>query len=317
MLKRALTLIGLLLVAAPATADDHLPLYHRVDNVSGNLSTVGSDTLANLVTQWGVLFKKYYPSVNVQIQTSGSSTAVPALIEATAQFGTMSREMRPREIELFERKYGYPPTAIKVAIDAMAIFVHQDNPIDVLNMTQVDALFSKTLRCGSNERIDKWGQLGLPGSWEKRNIQLFGRNSVSGTYGFFKDQALCDGDFRPDVNEQPGSASVVQSVSSSLNAVGYAGVGYRTAGAKMLPLDVEGEQVYATVDNVISGVYPLSRYLFVYVNKVPDKPLPRMEAEFVKLILSRQGQALVGAEGFVPLPDELIEQQLILLGLEK
>ncbi|AMG30074.1 phosphate ABC transporter substrate-binding protein [Grimontia hollisae] len=310
MLIRALILIGLLLMVPPSLAEDHLPAYHRIENVSGNLSTVGSDTLANLVTQWGSLFKQYYPSVNVQIQTSGSSTAVPALIEATTQFGTMSREMHPREIELFERRYGYPPTAIKVAIDAMAIFVHQDNPIDVLNMRQVDALFSQTLRCGANARIEKWGQLGLSGNWKKRNIQRFGRNSVSGTYGFFKDQALCDGDFRPDVNEQPGSASVVQSVSTSLNAIGYAGIGYRTAGAKMLPLDVDGERVYATTGNVISGRYPLSRYLYVYVNKVPGKPLPRMEAEFIRMILSRQGQALVGAEGFVPLPKNLIEQQL-------
>lgn len=315
MLKRLVAIVGVLLTLSPAVADDHLPMYHRADNISGNLSSVGSDTLANLVTQWAVLFKKHYPSVNVQIQTSGSSTAVPALIEATTQFGAMSRKMRAREIELFERRYGYPPTAIKVAIDAMAIFVHQDNPLQGLDMTQVDALFSETLRCGSTERFNKWGQLGLTGSWEKRNIQLFGRNSVSGTYGFFKDKALCDGDFRADVNEQPGSASVVQSVSSSLNAVGYSGVGYRTSGAKMLPLDVEGQWVYPTVDNVISGVYPLSRYLYIYVNKVPDKPLPKMESEFIKLILSRQGQALVAAEGFVPLPPDLIKAQLAELGL--
>ncbi|KXF82560.1 PstS family phosphate ABC transporter substrate-binding protein [Enterovibrio coralii] len=315
MLKRVITLIAFLTFGSSALADDHLPLYHRVDNISGNLSSVGSDTLANLVTQWGVLFKKLYPSVNVQIQTSGSSTAVPALIEATTQFGTMSRQMRAREIEMFERKYGYPPTAIKVAIDSMAIFVHQDNPIDGISLTQVDALFSETLRCGSNERLEKWGQLGLKGSWIKRNVQLFGRNSVSGTYGFFKDEALCDGDFRADVNEQPGSASVVQSVSSSLNAIGYAGVGYRTAGAKMLPLEVDGEYIYATVDNVISGEYPLSRYLYVYVNKVPNKPLAPMEAEFIKLILSRQGQALVSAEGFVPLPASVIEEQLRAVGL--
>ncbi|MEZ8144525.1 phosphate ABC transporter substrate-binding protein [Enterovibrio norvegicus FF-454] len=316
MLKQAFVAIGFLMLGGVASADDHLPLYHRADSISGNLSTVGSDTLANLVTQWGALFKKYYPSVNVQIQTSGSSTAVPALIEATAQFGTMSRQMRPREVELFERKYGYPPTAIKVAIDAMAIFVHQDNPLTVLDMTQIDALFSQTLRCGSTERFEKWGQLGLGGSWDKRNIQLFGRNSVSGTYGFFKDKALCDGDFRADVNEQPGSASVVQSVSSSLNAVGYAGVGYRTAGAKMLPLDVDGESVYATVDNVTSGVYPLSRYLYVYLNKVPNRPLAPMEAEFIKLMLSRQGQALAAAEGFVPLPENVIEEQLTALDLQ-
>lgn len=315
MLKRISAAVVGLMLMLPAAADDHLPLYHRVDSIFGNLSTVGSDTLANLVTQWAVLFKQYYPGINVQIQTSGSSTAVPALIEATTQFGAMSREMRAREVELFERKYGYPPTKIKVAIDAMAIFVHQDNPITQLNMKQVDALFSETLRCGSTERVNKWGQLGLEGTWEKRNVQLFGRNSVSGTYGFFKDKALCDGDFRADVNEQPGSASVVQSVSTSLNAIGYAGVGYRTAGAKMLPLDVEGEQVYPTVEKVTSGEYPLSRYLYIYVNKVPDRPLPVMESEFIRLILSRQGQALVATEGFVPLPADVINEQLKAIGL--
>ncbi len=307
---------GALATSSVANADDHLPLYYRTDDISGNLSTVGSDTLANLVTQWGALFKQYYPNVNMQIQTAGSSTAVPALIESTAQFGTMSRKMRAKEIELFERRYGYPPTAIKVAIDAMAIFVHQDNPVESVSLDDVDALFSETLRCGSTQRITRWGQMGLEGSWEKRSIQLFGRNSVSGTYGFFKDEALCDGDFRADVNEQPGSASVVQSVSSSLNAIGYAGVGYRTAGAKMLPLNVKGEFIYATADNVTSGVYPLSRYLYVYVNKVPDKPLQSMEAEFVKMMLSRQGQALVASEGFVALPHTVIEEQLELVGLD-
>ncbi|WP_318485475.1 PstS family phosphate ABC transporter substrate-binding protein [Photobacterium leiognathi] len=300
------------------TSDVALMPYKRVSGISGNLSSVGSDTLANLMTYWAEEFKRRYPNVNIQIQTAGSSTAPTALVEATAQIGPMSRMMKTKEIEAFEQEYGYKPTAIKVAVDALAVFVHEDNPLKGINFEQLDAIYSRTLRCGGLEPINQWGQLGLTGSWQNRGIQLFGRNSVSGTYGYFKKRALCRGDFRNNVNEQPGSASVVQSVSTSLNAIGYSGIGYKTTGIKAIPVAREGDDyVEATIENSVNGRYPLSRFLYVYVNKHPNKPLAPMEGEFLRFILSSDGQKIVQKDGYIPLPVAVVEQNLAKLGLLK
>ncbi|MCG3863167.1 MULTISPECIES: phosphate ABC transporter substrate-binding protein PstS family protein [unclassified Photobacterium] len=303
-------------ISSVKAAEKSLLPYQKVSGISGNLSSVGSDTLANLMTYWAEEFKRRYPNVNIQIQTAGSSTAPTALIEATAQLGPMSRAMKTKEIEAFEQEYGYKPTAIKVAVDALAVFVHEDNPLKGINFEQLDAIYSRTLRCGGLKPITQWGQLGLSGSWQDRGIQIYGRNSVSGTYGYFKKHALCRGDFRNNVNEQPGSASVVQSVSTSLNAIGYSGIGYKTTGIKAIPVAREGDDyVEATIENSVSGRYPLSRFLYVYVNKHPNKPLAPMEGEFLRFILSSDGQKIVQKDGYIPLPVKVVEQNLATLGL--
>lgn len=291
---------------------DGLPEYQRVGGVSGTLSSIGSDTLANLMTLWTEAFKREYPSVNIQVQAAGSSTAPPALTEGTASFGPMSRAMTDKEIQEFEARHGYKPTAFRVAIDALAVYVHKDNPLESLTIAQVDAIFSVTRRCGAASEVNRWGDLGLGGSWTTRPIQLYGRNSVSGTYGYFKQVALCSGDFKNTVNEQPGSASVVQAVASSLNGIGYSGIGYATSGVKALPLAAqEGMPAEpATPENAVDGDYPLARFLYVYVNKRPDTPLQPLEEEFLKLVLSREGQEIVAKDGYVPLNARLAEREL-------
>lgn len=297
---------------ADGKVDAGISDYSRVSGVSGNVSSVGSDTLANLMTLWAEAFKREYPNVNIQIQAAGSSTAPPALTEGTSNLGPMSRKMKDKEVEAFERRYGYKPTPIRVAIDALAVFAHKDNPIKGLTIPQVDAIFSSTRKCGNAQDITRWGQLGLEGSWKNRTIQLYGRNSVSGTYGYFKKKALCKGDYRNNVNEQPGSASVVQSVSSSLNGIGYSGIGYTTSGVRAVPLaKKEGQPfVEATAENAISGKYPLSRFLYVYVNKHPNKPLPPLEREFLKMVLSKSGQMVVVKDGYIPMPKSVVEKEL-------
>ncbi|MFZ5756821.1 MAG: PstS family phosphate ABC transporter substrate-binding protein [Pseudomonadota bacterium] len=313
-----------LAVAAPmvlaeggAVVDAKLPAYTKTTGVSGNLSSVGSDTLANLMTFWAEDFKKEYPNVNIQIQAAGSSTAPPALTEGTANLGPMSREMKSNEIQAFEKKYGYKPTAVPVAIDALAVFVHKDNPIKGMTMAQIDAVFSATRKCGGSADIGNWGGLNLKGAWATRDIQMFGRNSVSGTYGYFKEHALCKGDFKPNVNEQPGSASVVQSVATGINAIGYSGIGYMTSSVKAVPIQGKDGMTFiaATPENAIKGTYPLSRFLYVYVNKAPNKPLPPLEAEFVKLVLSKQGQEIVVKDGYIPLPSRVADKARKGLGL--
>lgn len=303
--------------SAALAADSGLPEYERASGVSGNFSSVGSDTLANLMTLWAEEFKRFYPNVNIQIQAAGSSTAPPALTEGTANMGPMSREMKDNEIEAFENKFGYKPTAIPVAIDALAVFVHKDNPLEGVTMAQIDAIFSSTLRCGHDQVINTWGQLGLAGAWERRDMQLFGRNSVSGTYGYFKETALCTGDFKNSVNEQPGSASVVQSVSTSVNGIGYSGLGYTTSSVRALPIAKDANSPFygATAEDAIAGNYPLARFLIVYVNKEPNKPLPPLEAEFVKMVLSRSGQEVVAKDGYIPLPSQVVRMTLNNLGL--
>ncbi len=312
------SLVALLSVSANAQkVTDDLPVYEKVSGLSGNLSSVGSDTLANMMTFWAEEFKRLYPNVNMQIQAAGSSTAPPALTEGTSNFGPMSRAMKSKEIEAFEKRHGYKPTEVRVAIDALAVFVHKDNPIEGMTIAQVDAIFSSTRLCGADQQVTRWGDLGLSGSWVNRDLQLYGRNSVSGTYGYFKEIALCDGDFRNNVNEQPGSASVVQSVSTSLNAVGYSGIGYITSGVKTVPLALEegGEYVDANTESALAGKYPLSRFLYIYVNKHPNKPLDPATAEFVKFMLSKTGQEIVDKDGYIPVPRIVVEQELERLGL--
>jgi phosphate transport system substrate-binding protein len=299
-------------VLAQAQVDSSLPEYRKTSGVSGNLSSVGSDTLANLMTLWAEEFKRVYPNVNVQIQAAGSSTAPPALTEGTSNLGPMSRLMKDNEIQAFEQRHGYKPTPIAVAIDALAVFVHKDNPIEGLTLRQIDAVFSSTRTCGGSEDVLNWGQLGLPGAWASRGIQLYGRNSVSGTYGYFKQHALCKGDFRNTVNEQPGSASVVQSVSSSLNGIGYSGIGYTTSSVRAVPLASEPGKpfVEATPDNAINGSYPLARFLYVYVNKEPGKDPDPITRQFLTMILSQSGQAVVVKDGYIPLPAKVAAREL-------
>jgi len=302
---------------AESNVDPALPDYSKASGVSGNVISVGSDTLANLMTLWAEEFKKNYPNVNIQIQAAGSSTAPPALIEGTSNFGPMSRQMKEKEITAFEKKYGYKPTAIGVAIDALAVYVHKDNPIKGMSLPQVDAVFSATRKCGASADITTWGQLGLTGEWASRPIQIYGRNSVSGTYGYFKENALCEGDYKDSVNEQPGSASVVQSVTKSLNGIGYSGIGYKTSGVKAIALSREegGEYIPASPEMAASGKFPLSRFLWVYVNKAPNKPLDPVVGEFMKMILSKIGQEVVVKDGYVPLPAAAAGKELAKLGL--
>lgn len=312
MLKRlvaTLGVVGLALSAGGAAAqqtqvDPALPAYAAVQGVSGNFTSVGSDSLNNLMTLWAEEFKRLYPNVNIQIQGAGSGTAPPALTEGSANVGPMSRVMNAREVEAFERKHGYKPLAVPVAIDALAVYVHKDNPIQGLSLQQVDAVMSATRTCGAGGDITRWGEVGLSGEWANRPIAMYGRNSVSGTYGFFKEVALCRGDFKRTVAEQPGSASVVQSVTTQIGAIGYSGIGYRTSGVRPLPLSKQTGQPFVepTAVTASNGSYPLARLLYVYVNKRPNQPLAPLEREFFRFVLSKQGQEVVVRDGYVPLP---------------
>lgn len=296
----------------PPKLDPALTAYHAVSGVSGNISSIGSDSLNNVMTLWAETFNKFYPSTKIQIEGKGSSTAPPALISGTAQLGPMSRPMKGTEIDQFEKKYGYKPTAIRTAVDALAVFVNKDNPIKCMTLAQADAVFSKSRRSGHKEDVKTWGQLGLTGEWASRPISLYGRNSASGTYGFFKEHTLKNGDYKDEVKEQPGSASVVQGITVDRFAMGYSGIGYATAGVRAVPLaEKEGAKCQeADPDNAYAGTYPLARFLYVYVNKAPGKPLEPLTREFVKLIMSKEGQDAVIKDGYFPIPASIAKEEL-------
>ncbi|HEX4845053.1 MAG TPA: phosphate ABC transporter substrate-binding protein [Geothrix sp.] len=307
-------LTGLAASAQAIKVDPKVTTYKKVSGISGNLSSVGSDTLNNLMAYWVEGFNKKYPNVKIQVEGKGSTTAPPALIESTSQLGPMSREMKNEEIDKFEKKFGYKPTKVAVAIDTLAVFVNKGNPIKSLTMQQVDAIFSKTRKGGHAKDIKTWGDLGLTGDAATRTLSLYGRNSASGTYGYFKEHALFKGDFKDTVKEQPGSSSVVQSIGSDRFAIGYSGIGYTTSGVRALPLADEkkngGAAFAATYENALSGKYPLSRYLYVYVNKHPKKPLDPLTREFLKFALSREGQEIVVKDGFLPLTAKMEADEL-------
>jgi phosphate transport system substrate-binding protein len=295
--------------AAPAHADEAIKLdpnlkaYVKVSGVSGNLNSIGSDTLNNLMTLWAEGFRKQYPNVKIQIEGKGSSTAPAALIEGTAQIGPMSRPMKGSELDAFEKKYGYKPTAFPVSIDALAVYVNKDNPIKGMTMAQVDAVFSKSRRWGYKENVQKWSQIGVDGPLGGNPISIYGRNSASGTYGFFKEHALKNGDYKDEVKEQPGSASVVQGVTEDRAGIGYSGIGYMTSGVRAIPIAEKDGAPFkgATQENAENGSYPIWRHLYLYVNKAPNKPLDPLVREFLKFVDSKEGQQVVVKDGFFPL----------------
>ena len=313
-MKRFAMVAALLALAAPVLAQQlqveaGVPAYQKASGVSGNINSVGSDTMNNMMALWAEAFRKMYPNVKIQIEGKGSSTAPPSLIAGTSQFGPMSRAMRATEIDQFEAKYGYKPTQLRTSYDALAVYVSKDNPLEKLTLAQVDAAFSKTRRRGGKNAAT-WGDLGLTGDWAGRPISLYGRNSASGTYGFFKEHTLKNGDYRDTVKEQPGSASVVQGVTEDRFGMGYSGIGYKTSGVKVVALAEKDAFSSGSYEDVKSGKYPLSRFLYIYINKAPGKPLDPLVKEYAKLIFSKEGQEVVIKDGYLPLPASIVAEEL-------
>ena len=308
------TLVGLSATAQTVKVDPKVTTYKKVSGISGNLNSIGSDTLNNLMAFWVEGFNKKYPNVKIQVEGKGSTTAPPALIESTSQLGPMSREMKNEEIDKFEKKFGYKPTKVAVAIDALAVFVNKNNPVKSLSLQQVDAIFSKTRKGGAAKDLKTWGDLGLTGDLAARPLSLYGRNSASGTYGYFKEHALFKGDYKDSVKEQPGSSSVVQSIGSDRFGIGYSGIGYATSGVRALPLSDEkkngGAAFAASYENALNGKYPLSRFLYIYINKDPKKPMDPLTREFLRFVLSKEGQEIVVKDGFLPLTAKMETDEL-------
>jgi phosphate transport system substrate-binding protein len=267
---------------------------------------------------WAEGIRRFYPNVKPEIEGKGSSTAPPSLIAGTAQFGPMSRDMKQAEIDKFEAKFGYKPTRLPAAIDMLAVYVHKDNPIKSLTLQQVDAIFSKNRKAGYDKDITTWGDLGLDGEWADKPISLHGRNSASGTYGYFKEKVLLNGDYKDSVKEGPGSSAVVGSIAIDRYAIGYSGIGYKTADVRAVALaeKADGVAVAAVPKNAYSPGYPLRRLLLIYINYDPMAPLDPLRREFIKYVYSKQGQEDTIKEGYFPVTAKMAASALNSVGIK-
>lgn len=321
-MKRRFLMLALTfgLVAASNAAlalDQNLQPYQTVDGLSGYLKSVGSDTLHDEMIRWSNAFMALYPNVKIEVKGEGSVTAVPALIDGAAQFGPMSRPMSNDEVHSFVDKFGYKAAHFRVAVDALAIYVNKDNPIRCLTVHQVNRIFSVNGRAAFGGDISTWDEAGLTGDWARQPIVLYGRNTISGTYGFFKEMALLGGDFKRGVREQSGSEEVVRHVANEKYAIGYSGIGYKTAGVRAVPLALaDGAECHDTSpEATYSGKYPFARYLYVYLNKKPDQSLDPLRAEFIKYIQSKDGQIETEQGGFYSITATDQQQDQKMLGL--
>ena len=312
-----LVLGGSLLAQTAVKVDPKLSSYKKVSGVTGPINSVGSDSLNNLMTYWVEAFQDQYPNVKIQVEGKGSGTAPPALTAGTAQIGPMSREMKAEEVDQFQKKYGYKPLKIAVAIDTLGVFVHKNNKIKSLSISDLDGIFSKTRKSGAKE-IKTWGDLGLKNEWAAKPLSLYGRNSASGTYGYFKEHALKGGDYKDTVKEQPGSSSVVQSVGTDKFAIGYSGIGYKTSEVRAVPLSLTpgGPVFEANYENALTGKYPIARFLYIYVNRDPQKPADPLVQQFMAFVLSKEGQEIVVKDGYYPLTPKLQKDEATKLNIE-
>jgi phosphate transport system substrate-binding protein len=282
--------------------DPALPPYKGSPVADATIKAVGSDTLGDLMRIWADGFTKLNPNVKIEVDSKGSGTAPAALLDGTAQLGPMSRPMRSEEYEALEKKFGYHPTSLPVAVDALAVYVNKDNPIECLTIEQLDRIFSKTHLYSGGKDVATWGDAGMTGDWASQPIHLFGRNGASGTHDTFVDAVLAHGEFKDSLKEEPGSAEVVKMVAGDKLAIGYSGIGYLTEGVRAVPLAAtSADKCHDTSPGeAYSGSYPLSRYLYIYLNKAPAKPVDAEILEFLKYVVSRDGQIGTIKSGFYP-----------------
>lgn len=305
-------LLLLLTLAAGAWSwaeEADLPVYRIVPEIAGEITAIGSDTMVELMTYWSEGLCAQYPKVIITVDQKGSNTAPPALLDGSAQLGPMSRPMNADEISVFTKRYGYPPTEFVVAIDALAIFVHRDNPVAGFSLTQVKTIFG-TEDAPGKMRLTTWADVGssLLGT---RAINTYGRNGLSGTQVFFRQHVLGGADFAPGLQEKPTSNALIQVVASDPQAVAYCGASYATAGVRVVPVARDGGRyILPSPETCISGTYPIARKLYIYVNKPPGRELPIVVREFLRFVLSRTGQEVVRIEGFYSLPLEQVQAML-------
>jgi phosphate transport system substrate-binding protein len=275
-------ILGLFLATGSAARDTAL---------EGKLVSAGSDTLGALSSLWAELLRERHPDVLVQVRAIGSGAAPTALVQGSADLGPMSRPMSAAEHDLFFQRYGYAPTAVPVAYDEIAVFVHRDNPIEHLTRRELDAMFSATRRCGHSRSIREWNSLRADGAARRQPVSLYGRSAASGTYSVFRDKMLCGGDFAPELNRLVGSAAIVHAVATDPDGIGYASAGHLNVSVKRV----------AILDDAGGAERSLARGLYLYLNRPPGAQLEPLVAAYIDLALDDVGQREVARAGYKPL----------------
>lgn len=283
--------------------DPQIAAYQPTSALSGSLSISGSETMRPITESWAADLKQLYPGLKLSVTSEGSEAGLAKLMEGKAQIAAMSRRMNKQEISEFIREFGYEPTEVPVAVDALAVFVHKDNPLEGLTLAEVDAIFSNERRRGLKYPLLTWGDLLLDGEWREAPLHLYGRNVKSGTTTFFREHVLSGAPVKNTMTVAPGSASVVIELMKDRFGIGFSSIGYQTSGVRALPLaSVQGGRyVVPSFQSAMDGSYPLRRNLYLYVNKLPKAAPPAPLAEYVKFALSQQGQQAVLAQGYYPL----------------
>jgi phosphate transport system substrate-binding protein len=284
--------------AAQVSAADTIPPYEPLTGLLGNITSIGDATTTNLAARAITEFRRIYPNVTHNATAGLTSIGAVALLRGQADIVPMSRPFTPAEIAAFQKKFGYPPTEIKVAADALAIYVDKRNPLPGLTLAQLDGIFSRTQLRGG-KAIDTWGDAGLDGNWSNRPIVLFGYGPGDGVHQTFRQLVLEGGEFRLSMKYAPAGSSIVQGVAADPEAIGCASVFFASKRVRAVPLaDADGNFYLPTAENVRAHKYPLTRFLTICVNKPPGKRLPPATAEFLRFLLSAEGQQIV-AEGHI------------------
>lgn len=323
--RSAAEVSGLIAIANDAA----LAHYNPQSQVSGTFKVQGSETMYPLLSRLSLEFQRRQPKVTIEVKGGGSTKAVADFLqppigktgkvmlfeERAANFRLVatSRELFDAEIKEFVAQHGYEPTAVPVAVDAVALYVHKDNPISGLTLEQVDAIFSTTRNRGYKTAISEWGQFGLGAGWEHASIRLYGRDRKSGTRAFFQEHCLAGGEFKPGLHEDPGAASVILDLSRDPLGIGYSGLGLQASFVRVVPLAEAAGMPFISPSSktVLDETYPLRRVLYLYVDKSPNSPLPAAVQEFISFIMSHEGQEAVMKAGFFPLPPSQAAQSAI------
>jgi len=309
-----------------------LASYVPASSLSGRLTIAGSDTMQRLMAMLAAEFTSRHPDVKMAVEGGGSSAGIREFIigyssqrrgeksrdghDGASQTTVLasSRELTAKELAAFSARYGYEPVVIPVAMDAVAVYVHRDNPIQGLTVDQIDAIFSSTRKRGL-PAITTWGQLGLQNGWDHQPIHLYGRDRDSGTHDFFELVALDGGKLREDVNLKPGSASEILAIAGDPLGIGFAGIGFQGSAVRVVPLAGHGggQFVMPSVESVRNQTYPLSRFLYLYVNQAPNRKFDPVLFEFLKFVNSQEGQNVVANAKFYPLPLNQVSKNLALI----
>jgi phosphate transport system substrate-binding protein len=297
-----------------ATDLSQLPPYQRVPSAQGTLVLSGSSAVSTFARAWGSAYARIYPAALVNVVSKSSGAAIADMIASPGTIGMTSRALTAAERESYAKANGRPPLEFKVAIDAVAIFVFKDNPLPSISLPQLERIFGAAPKGGA--AIERWGQAGLTGDWADRAISCVGFPAGRGAYEIMRELVLSGGNFNADVAAEPVSTSVVQAVGVNPAAIGYASVYYQTARTRMLPVQTaSGALAQPTEADASSGKYPLSRYLYLHLGAAKDGGADAAGREFLRFVLSQEGQDAARAAGAFAIPPALAHEQVA--GLNK